>query len=480
MSLAITPASRPVSVAGPYRLPERLGPFTVRAQVGWGGTAFTFVGSEPGPSGAARLKCLKIPSPQLLMEHSPREIRDIFDNEAAVLRLLPPANIAPLERVVELGDGQGIVCLVYTFIDGADLGRVIRKSYERRELLPWQAVVGIARDLAGALEEAHTDRRAENIYYNHPCVVHRDIAPSNVMLDIRGNAFLIDFGFARTMNTSRLRASRAHPGRIAYSAPEYFGGDGGGIYDPRLDLFSTGALLFEALTGRQAFRGSSVNEHIEQVQTNDRPRIEDLRPEFNGPSGVDPELVSLAGIVDCLLEPDPDARFQSAGALLSALSSLRVGMDQRPLGAMVIEHQDAWQHRVTTSLAIVREFSDEDEDPFPSTNPCREAIDVEQPSGVPPRRAHRGRMASIAIAVLLVASIFLLGSVDTFWVPLLTGQLGWTVFDAFWTPFLTRLGTLGLAVAMVGGISLGLVWARGRRSNALRAHLDREPGGDPH
>ncbi len=340
---------------GPYRLPERVGPFRIRAQTGHGGTACTFIGSAPGPRGSERLKCLKIPSPLLLSELSPREVRRIFQNEADVLRLLPPGNIAHLEDAVELSDDEGVMCLVFAYIDGMTLGQLIRKMRAERQLLSWQAVVGVARDLAGALAEAHADCRALATPYRHPPIVHRDVSPANAMIDVRGDAFLIDFGFARAVEASGLYASRAHPGRVAYAAPEYLTDADRGRYGPRLDLFSLGALLFEALTARRAFKGASVESHLRQVQRRERPRVQELRPEFYSSEGPEADLVALVDIVDRLLEPDPDERFQSADAVLSALSSLRGGVDQRPLGARVRLHQSPLEQRVTAGRVDCRE-----------------------------------------------------------------------------------------------------------------------------
>lgn len=648
MSRASTPTSRPVPGGGIYRLPEHIGPYTIRAQVGWGGTAFTFIGSEPGPFGAARLKLLKIPSPQLLFEHSPAEVRELFQNEARILERLHPTNIAPLERVLELGDHEGMICLVYTFIAGVDLARFIRLSYANRELMPWESVVGLLRDIAGALDEAHTDHRGR-AFYKHGRIVHRDVSPSNIMLDFRGRGWLVDFGFARFMPNSKLQASRAHPGRIAYSAPEYFA-DNGGVYDPRLDLFALGAVAFEALTGRPAFTGKDIQSHLEQVRAKQRPKIRNLRPEFLAGS-VDPELEALVGIVNCLLEPDPDDRFQQASALLSAVTSLRVRVDPRPLAAMVLRHQTPLQHRVTegridrgavmervhadqrisgstaaeleppeevlvelaaaeeleriappklapgagvetyedpsliermdellaehagrehedhlaSPLPVAGDFTDtrhnapvipatrgsaEYEAPgepwIPETSPTREApphVDAQEPSGVhsvrphplvgpatPPasgpstatlssaaspstpasspstkprlgtaaradlpafadldaiRRRHgradkRQTRAAIVLTGLLVGSLFVLGTVNTLWVPLVTGQLGWTIVNAFWTPFFTRLGMVGVVISIVGGVILGIRARRRRREELPPTEGEqarpREPG----
>lgn len=586
MSRASTPTSR--RARGPYGIPHRLQNFTVHAQVGSGATACTFVGSEPGPGGVARLKCLKIPSPQLLRQRSPEEIRAIFMNEAAALQRLPAANIAPLERIVQLGDDEGVILLVYAFIDGMNLRELIEKTRAERLLLPWKSVVGIARDMAIALEEAHRDRRGEASRHNHPPIVHRDIAPSNSMADIHGNVFLVDYGFARSMDASLLHASRLYVGRIAYAAPEY---GRGGTYGPQLDLFSMGCVLFEALTSVPPFpHNETADEHIARVWAKDRPHIEDIRPEFQEADGPDPELVRFVSIVNCLLEPAPANRFETAGALLSALSSLRVGVDPRPLGRLVQRFQSPWQHRVTegridrreimervrqsrepkhaptgptppeeivVELAAAREldqFTDPpppmegsalelgldfgathpdppvipvtnpsaSDVPFPSTNPSNPALELDETSGVrvataprstpvpaAPEQAHRPahpqhpfttaqlhlpayepssrsdatsherrlRGAAIALVLLFVVSIFMLGTLSTLWVPLFTGQLGWTIVDGFWTPLLTRVGTVGVGLSLLGGGGLALHLKLRRRPRANRAPNDSERHG---
>ena len=614
-------AARSARPVGPYRPPDRVGPFTVRAQTGHGGTACTFIGSVPGPGGSEHLKCLKIPSPFLLSKLPPEEVRRIFQNEADVLKLLPPGNIARLESVVDLGDDDGVMCLVFAYIDGMTLGELIRKMRADGQLLAWEAVVGIARDIASALAEAHADCRELPTPYCHPSIVHRDVSPANAMVDVRGNTFLIDFGFARAIEATGLYASRVHPGRVAYSAPEYLSSASQGGYGPRVDLFSLGALLFEALTGRHAFKGTSVEHHIMQVLAKDRLRIEDLRPEFYTDEEPDPDLVAFVHIVDCLLEPDPDDRFQSADALLSALSSLRVGVDQRPVGARVRKYQSPLEQRVTSGRLDRREvlasvdakrtlinappparvsippeevvvnaavadelaqlaerrtddsarypvdFADTTPDPpvvpttrdsaprvaedFPATNPSRKvarqsgvlaivtreaaspaaaepgsAIDAQEPIAAtgpleldryspapessappleatgpiasipeaatrpmgsspvaaetdpfkhrqiglpayptPPRPAARSRwmlVAAVGLALLLGLSLFLLGTVNTIWVPILTGQSGWKlVVDGFWTPLLTNVGAVGAMASALGTIVLACAWAWG-------------------
>lgn len=599
---------------GPYRAPKVIGPFTVHAKTGHGGTACTFIGGEPLPGSTnERLRCLKIPSDYLLSELPADEVRRMFRNEAEVLQLLPPGNIARLEECIELSDDEGVMCLVFPYIDGMTLHQLIRSLKADGRLLRWQAVVGIARDIASALAEAHADRRNERTPYCHPTIIHRDVSPANAMVDIRGTTFLIDFGFARMLESSQLYPSRAHPGRVAYAAPEYFTAVNESGYGPRLDLFSLGALLFEALTNHKVFDGVSVERHITQVWQKDRRRkVEHYRPEFQPDydGEPDPDLVTFIHIVECLLEPNPDDRFQSANALLSALGTLKVGIDQRPLGADVQQYQSPLEQRVTSGridrgqvqvlldaaapptdappprpvsippeevyvdaaaaydlelLAATEQgadatpypgdFSDTTPDPpvipttrdssskstetVPETNPSRRALpesgvhaiaaqrdhgvttgevtpavdvqtgvaaevqlaettsgatgpapiaarpDATRPLGSlategtaafkqrqvnlpayatpPTQRARRWPVVgAVLCALMLAVSLFVLGTANTIWVPLLTGQSGWKlVVDGFWSPLIRDGGTLSAIASASGLLVFSGVWLVG-------------------
>jgi len=594
---------------GPYRDPKVIGPFRVHAKTGHGGTACTFIGGRPVDGGdSEQFKCLKIPSDYLLSELPPDEVRRMFRNEAAMLQLLPPGNIARVEYTIELSDDEGVMCLVLPYIDGMTLQQLIRSMKAAGRLLRWQAVVGIVRDIASALAEAHTDRRNDPTPYCHPTIVHRDVSPANAMVDIRGTTFLIDFGFARMLEASQLYPSRAHPGRIAYSAPEYFTARDESGYGPRLDLFSLGALAFEALTNHRVFDGISVESHLAQVSDKkNRRRVQRYRPEFQPDyeGEPDPDLVSFIHIVECLLEFEPDDRFQSGDALLSALGTLRVGIDQRPLGADVQKYQSPLEHCVTVGrvdraaralldldspinandappprpvsippedvyvaaeaaydlerLAAEQgadvapypvDFSDTDPDPpvipttrdpsgesietLPQTNPSRRALprsgvrmiaaerDRETSEATPSPDVHpvvagsqraeatpsatgpvmvatapagsgplasdstpafnerhvdlpafptppRGRqprrwplVAAVLSALMLALSLFVLGTANTIWVPLLTGQSGWKlVVDGFWSPLIRDAGTLSAIASAAGLLVFTGVWLVG-------------------
>lgn len=84
----------------------------------------------------------------------------------------------------------------------------------------------------------------------------------------------------------------------------------------------------------------------------------------------------------------------------------------------------------------------------------------ENPSRTPGRLFER---TATGFVVLALASIFVAGTVNTLWVPLLTGQIGSTVFDGFWTPLLTWLGFIGTAVGIVGRIVVAILRRRAQR-----------------
>lgn len=135
--------------------------------------------------------------------------------------------------------------LVYELVEGAR---------ELSEVLPSLSLVDrveLVTQVARALGYAHARG-----------VVHRDVKPANVLVDASGRARLVDFGIARLEGAERLTKTGAFVGTPHYMSPEAFRGQGSG---PSADVWSTGVLLYEALTGELPFSGSSIQELAPQI-----------------------------------------------------------------------------------------------------------------------------------------------------------------------------------------------------------------------
>lgn len=158
----------------------------------------------------------------------------------------------------------------------------------------------------------------EALEYSHRHgIIHRDIKPANVMAcNEPGSVKVMDFGIARaTADTSAtVTQTQAVVGTAQYLSPEQAQGN---VVDARSDLYSTGCLLYELLTGRPPFTGESAVSVAYQHVQSAVPAAADFNPE------VTPALQS---VLDRALEKDPDERFQSAAAFQRALRAARAGV----------------------------------------------------------------------------------------------------------------------------------------------------------
>jgi serine/threonine-protein kinase len=240
-----------------------------------------------------------------------------FLQEARVASQLTHPNIA---RIYDFGTApDGRPFMVMELIQGTSLKELLRRG----PLTPDK----VATVIAGVLR-ALSDAHAHNL-------VHRDIKPSNVMLTDSGEVKVLDFGLAKELVTlpviegaevattiGNVTALGMVVGTPAYMSPEQVRG---GSVDPRSDLFSTGALLYECLTGVPPFAGSSTREILDQILIKDpvppTARVLDLNREWDAVLGK-------------ALRKSPDERYQSAEAMLGAVErvvSARPGFSSRSI-----------------------------------------------------------------------------------------------------------------------------------------------------
>ena len=208
----------------------RVGQYRLLEQIGEGGMGAVFRGED---TMLQRQVAIKVLRPELAQQ---KALVERFRTEAVALARLNHPNIA---TVYGLLHEQGQYYMVLEYVDGETL----EKRLQRRGRLPWAAAVQIAKDALAALDHAH-----------RMGVVHRDLKPSNLMVNRAGQLKVMDFGIARLAGTSRHTEYGRIVGTPLYMSPEQLRGE---EVDGRSDVYSLGVVLYELLTGREAFEADS-------------------------------------------------------------------------------------------------------------------------------------------------------------------------------------------------------------------------------
>jgi outer membrane protein assembly factor BamB len=229
---------------------------------------------------------LKLIVPELAPDE---RFRERFARETELAMSLEHPNVVP---IYDAGDVDGRLYLAMRLVAGSDLAKLLRTQ---GALEPTRALA-ICRQVAGALDAAHAKG-----------LVHRDVKPSNVLLDENEHVYLADFGLTRTLDEQgALGTDSRSVGTPAYLAPEQIEG---GSVDGRVDVYALGCVLFECLTGASPFaRGSRLETawaHLEEEPPSARALVPDL------PEAIDPVLRTA-------LAKEPDDRYLTSTALISA------------------------------------------------------------------------------------------------------------------------------------------------------------------
>ena len=266
----------------------RFGPYEIISLLGAGGMGEVYEARDTRLERTVAIKICK------------GQITERFEREARAISSLNHPHICAL---YDIGREGSVDFLVMEFIEGESL-----EARLRRGPLPLEEALRIAIQIAGALDAAH--RKG---------VVHRDLKPGNVMLT-RSGAKLLDFGLAKMAvspvsfatdtlgpTAEPITAKGTILGTFQYMSPEQLEGK---ETDARSDIFSFGAMLYEMITGRKGFEGSSHASLIVAVMSTNPPPVSTLQPMASP---------ALDRVVRTCLAKSPDDRWQSAGDLTREL-----------------------------------------------------------------------------------------------------------------------------------------------------------------
>jgi hypothetical protein len=264
----------------------RLSHFDVMRVIGRGGMGIVL---EAFDSHLQRNVALKVLDPELASDEI---ARTRFCREARAAASVTHENVVTVHQVQPATE-QTLPYLVMQLI----AGETLEQRLQRVKRLPLKEIVRIAMQTAHGLAAAHAQG-----------LIHRDIKPGNILLEPpHDRVKLTDFGLARIADDVKLTRTGFVSGTPLYMAPEQALGESA---DPRSDLFSLGAILYEMCAGQPPFQGNSALAILKQITEKKHQPVRELNPDV-------PEW--LAEMVDDLLAKRPEDRYQSASDLAEVL-----------------------------------------------------------------------------------------------------------------------------------------------------------------
>ncbi|HEV2986526.1 MAG TPA: protein kinase, partial [Vicinamibacterales bacterium] len=280
---------------------ETLGQYKILDRIGAGGMGEVYRARD---TRLGRTVAIKVLTADLAGD---QERRDRFLLEARATAALSHPNISAL---YEIGEDQGQLFLVFEFVPGETL----KTAIAGRPLNPRRAL-DLAVQIADALADAHASG-----------IVHRDIKPDNIIVTPKGNAKILDFGLAAWTSGGAEREHAATMmatgvgttlGTVPYMSPEQALGEDA---DERTDIFSLGIVLFEMLTGKVPFTGTTSTAVALQIVQAPAPV----------PSSVNPSVPrEIDVIVGRALSKSLDLRYESAATMAAELRSVAAILDVR-------------------------------------------------------------------------------------------------------------------------------------------------------
>jgi len=271
----------------------------IREALGKGGMGVVYKGWDPE---LQRFAAVKMISEEALEDEA---FVTRFRREARAASLVNHPNVA---RVYSAGKHEGRGYYVMEYVEGTTLAQLL----DRQGQIPVSDCVRYLRQACEGLRAAH-----------QAGVVHRDVKPSNLMLDKQGVLKIVDFGLARRMvGDARVTRAGAFVGSPAYISPEQARGE---EVDHRSDIYSLGATCYHLLAGRPPYLGDTPLATLAQHITAKLPSLAERVP------GIPPHLCT---VIERMMAKDPGSRYQTYDDLFADLAVAQMGETQktRPVG----------------------------------------------------------------------------------------------------------------------------------------------------
>lgn len=269
-------------------LPRKIGRYRIERLLGSGSMGNVYLAHDADLDRPVAIKTLR----DLALDPEMRKtFLSRFQNEARAAARLHHPNIV---QIFDVGEDSEIgPYLVFEYVEGHTLKDELKKGGP----LPSERLLEVARQVGDALATAHAAG-----------VIHRDLKPENLLITNNGQVKLADFGIARVPNADLTKEGQ-FLGTPCYSAPETLRS---GEYSEQSDLFSFGAVIYEASSGERAFPGTEAMAVAHQVMNKDPVPPSEANRGARVPSAVDAAILRA-------LHKNPSSRFASARTFVSAL-----------------------------------------------------------------------------------------------------------------------------------------------------------------
>lgn len=308
--------------------PTAVGPYIIGDELGRGAMGVVYSARHQDATDEVAIKILLSN-----WSHEPQRI-ERFQREARAAESLNHPNIIPVLDIGSIGDFH-----FYTMkrIVGRSLSQLIREQDYETPLvpIPYRPLAAQFSHIADALHAAHTSG-----------IVHRDVKPSNILIDKTDHMWIADFGLAQVDDGADLTRSGDLVGTFQYMSPEQSSGRPETV-DRRTDIYSLGVTLYETYTGRQPFQSLDGAHLIRAIQT-----IEPAKPRhWNRQLPVD-----LQTIIQRAMRPDKSDRYASAKEMAEDLRRFSLGQPVLASRVTLAERITRWSAAraglVTTALMI--------------------------------------------------------------------------------------------------------------------------------
>jgi serine/threonine protein kinase len=367
--------------------------------VGQGGMGSVEVALETAKGGGQSVVALKRMLPRSVFDK--RQI-EMFLREAKLASLLVHPNVV---HATSFGEISGELLLVMEYVEGEPLSRVLAAARERYGGLALPFVAYVLAEICEGLHAAHELRDGAGRLLN---VVHRDVSPHNVMVAYEGQIKLLDFGVAKieAIEADGRTKTGEVKGKTAYMSPEQAMGD---AIDRRSDIYSLGAVLFEAVSGRKMWGGGTDLEVLRRLALEEPPALSNVAP------GTPPAICQLQ---ERLVARDPSKRpstaLEVAEELRAFIARSGARSDKESVSAVMAGlFASEIGHRRTALRLAVEKVASGTIDEVSGALPSEAFLENTPAPATRPMAAvsQTGRMSGLAITMAMVVVVLVIAAV---------------------------------------------------------------------